>query len=178
MKFQKQQLSGTEEVDGVTYSYLVSFGREFPPGPQPKFWGVGDIVSKEFTPPADERTTEEILHRVLERVNTDTNARPPIEAVSDALRRLVQVAAQMGSVDLAIKIGSDWDDLQGMYERGRQTLMDSAIALYEALQPLGETASRYALELHATSPEGNQEAQCVCFLPNALPPPPPASRRN
>ena len=177
MKLQRQQLSGTKEVNGTAYQYLVKFSREFPPGAEPKFWGVGDICEKKFTPPADERTTEELLHLVLKRINTDTNARPPIEAVSDALRKLVGVAAQMGSVDLALKIGSEWEDLHGIHERGQKTLMDSAIALYEALQPMGDDASQFFLELHANI-KGNAESIGVCALPKAAPPPSPASQRN
>ena len=177
MKTQRQKLSGTAEVNGTAYHYLVTFSRDFAPGAQPKFWGVGDICEKEFAPPANERTTEDLLHLVLNRINKDPNARPPIEAVSDAIRKLVEVAAQMGGVALAIKIGSDWPDLQGLHERGQKTLMDRAIALYEALQPMGDEASRYFLDLNSDS-DGNAEVIGVCPLPKAAPPPPPASQRN
>lgn len=177
MKTQRQTLSGTAEVNGTAYQYLVTFSRDFAPGAKPKFWEVGDICERKFTPLADERTAEDLIHLVLKRINTDPNARPPVEAVADALRKLVEVAAQMGSVDLARKIGSDRDGLQGMYERGQKTLMDRAIALYEALQPMGDEASRYFLDLNSDS-DGNAEVIGVCRLPKAEPPPPPASQRN
>lgn len=177
MRQQKRRLSGTANVGGVSYQYLVELARSFPEGAEPKFWGAGDICGKQIKPEPEEATLADVLHEVLKRANHDPNRKQPINEVAHALSMLIGVAAQMGSIDKARTVGSDVPDLDGMFERGKQALLQKAVTFYETLSGLDPDGLKYTVGLHAKS-ETVESDILVCFLPVAEPPPPPAGQSN
>lgn len=177
MQRQTRTFAGTEEVDGVEYHFRVEFSRTVTPESKPKLWGAGDISGKQFRPEPDENVLAELLHRILNRANEDRNKRPPVDLVADALRKLIDVAAGMGSVDRALQIGSDYPDVRGMHERGQQRLLGTAISLYEALEQLGDEKFILTMSAQMDDPDSSQDV-LIGPLPKAAPPPSPAGQAN